>query len=38
MDKQNPDEMKRCAAVMAVHAFCVADLEDPLPRMQDHSK
>ena len=32
MDKLDPDEVARCVAAMAVIAYVVADLPDPLPR------
>ena len=32
MDKLDPDELARCVAAMAVMAYVVADLPDPLPR------
>ena len=32
MDKPDPAEMARCVATMAVMAYVVADLPDPLPR------
>ena len=32
MDKLDPDEVARCVAAMAVMAYVVADLPDPLPR------
>jgi carboxypeptidase Q len=32
LDKLDPEEMARCVAAMAVMAYVVADLPDPLPR------
>lgn len=32
LDKLDPDEVARCVAAMAVMAYVVADLPDPLPR------
>jgi len=32
LDKLDPDELARCVAAMAVMAYVVADLPDPLPR------
>jgi carboxypeptidase Q len=32
LDKLNPEELARCVAAMAVMAYVVADLPDPLPR------
>ncbi len=32
LDKLDPDEMARCVAAMAVMAYVVADLPEPLPR------
>jgi carboxypeptidase Q len=31
-DKVDRDELNRCMAAMAIMAFVLADLEDPLPR------
>jgi len=33
-DKMNEDELRRCAATLAVHAYCIADAEDDLPRLK----
>jgi len=32
LDKLDPDEVARCVAAMAVMAYVIADLPDPLPR------
>ena len=32
LDKLDPDEVARCVAALAVMAYVVADLPDPLPR------
>ena len=32
MDKLDPDDVARCVATMAVMAYVIADLPDPLPR------
>ena len=32
LDKLDPDDVARCVATLAVMAFVVADLPDPLPR------
>jgi carboxypeptidase Q len=32
LDKLNPEEVARCVAAMAVMAYVVADLPQPLPR------
>ena len=32
MDKLDPHELARCVAALAVMAYVVADLPDPLPR------
>jgi carboxypeptidase Q len=32
LDKLDPEEVARCVAAMAVMAYVVADLPDPLPR------
>jgi carboxypeptidase Q len=35
MDKLDPHEMALCVAAMAVMAYVVADLPEPLPRAGD---
>jgi carboxypeptidase Q len=32
LDKLDPEEVARCVAAMAVMAYVVADLPEPLPR------